>query len=465
MNKEKIIKNIIQSISQISILEADKDIQNLISGNRSFVARNLANYNIDISKWIVFLKENNILFPRTGHLGCWRDIRNFQSGSLDYNSILCFSEKIAYPLIFDLGLSENEDLTSGDTIYLPGSILKNGKRYIRDLRLNPELKSIYSREKSYFLPYLVENKDGVINNLSITLKREIDTDLKEYVHYFQSNEIFKNRKKIKEIFECIIEEFCKTENKKILCNFVDRYIDDSGQIQRDSIHYRGNEFIVGKRIFSKDQFLESLWYPILSSNNIEFGNKLEFVPLISNHTMQILLSFLFKNICRFGSNEVHVHVQWGAIGMSGIGPYQKSYFSHNTKRLRQLYDILVKNNIVGPTLFIVIPSIPFLLLPMKNSHADVNIIQDIVDFLNNQGGSDLSLEKAESIKSHLLSSGIKFEKLSEYYKSRFRKLRSPLHGIENIHDNIPLNFSDVFTSLSFKDAVMLVGILRSILKI
>lgn len=440
----------------------EKNFINLSRGKRSFAWNNIANADVHICNVLDAIVCDNVRVPRTGHLGDWSDIFASKAGSLDYNHAICLTSNAGYPLIFDLNQTENTDLNKGDIIYLPGSLIKSG---IQTKKLNLECfehgKFVpVNRQYSYFCPYLVVNQEGQKIPLT-SFHRKNAQAFQTIPLIYQSEYLLAHEPLLVKAIEVMFQHLMSMEQpKRLLNSFIDRSISKNAIVERKSIQLSGETLTVGNTCYrSMKEIVDSILTPLKLANGqlnpltylSEAPNE---IPLLSNHAMHALLSICHPQFSLATKSKqfpiINIHVQWGAIGMSGIPPYKKSYFNDNAKRVRSIFDVWVGAlEEVSPTLFVVLPSAPFSLLPRCEDKRDTDIVTTLFDAVAAESEPD-----PDTIRAILHDSNIK--QTSAYYQSRFFKLRSPLHNISNMSDS-KLACLDSFSQLSFRTATTLMG--------
>ncbi len=449
------------------LFEKNTAIRNILEDmdkkNASFDWINLATSSLLIGDTIEDIKKSQMHIPRTGHIGNWEDIFYSQAGSLDYNYLVCNHFEVGYPYIFDFNQTETKDLSSGDTIYLPASKVKKGKQ-------KPLETYIYDKESfhktdpslSYFTPYVFIKEGNDFKPLVQTHKENME-ELYNNITY-QSELILKKFNIVEKALEIIINKVLETpNNQKLLETIIDRIVISNGLTYRIKPKVIGGQIIFDDLIFenakevidSIKDTIKTIYEPNI--NNITQKRKR---ILLSNHMVQVINMLLLSQFSYQGENgDISVHIQWGAIGMSGIPPFKKAYFTDNRKRVRSIFDALLSSgdNSFKKSLFIIIPSIVLILLHRDTSYNDVNILNSILKILD-ENIKDYKNFDTNIIKEELVNAISKeFNQFSPYMKEKIINLRSPLYSIE--HDNGRYLSTGGILDLSFRKAIITLGIL------
>lgn len=189
---------------------------------------NLAKKNIQIKNLITIIKSNtDITPPRTGHIGNWGEISKGYAGTLDYNKLICQEQDIGYPLIYNFNQTENKCLSSGDTVYLPGSIISDGNRKLLPIHTwNGNYFINRNRENSYFSPFVLTEFDGQKESL-ITVQKKRMNKLQNFNFRYLESEILNEVELVKSIFKLLIEDaiqkILNDRHRYIPCNLNLRY--------------------------------------------------------------------------------------------------------------------------------------------------------------------------------------------------------------------------------------------------
>lgn len=447
-------------------------IASLESGRRSFSWLNLSVSDISVRRLVDAVREHVGRVPRSGHLGNWGDPESAHSGSLDYNFVLCGQLAVGSPLIFDLNQTEQADLDGGDTIYLPGSDVAGGRRTPLDLyAFDGKTFSTASAAVPRFVPYVqTRDADGALIPLTAFHRRRL-ARLDRWQPEYQSSALLSDKDKARQILEVMVSRILRSDRAARLWETLsDRTVRKDGLVQRRrSFADKGWIQIGEERYTSASSVAERLLQPLEMASGIDLQNRLESapseLPLLSNHATYGLLVLCRPDAGLFTGqpSSIAVHVQWGAIGLAGVPPVQKSYFEDNRKRVRSLFDLLGEESKFGSRgLFIVLPGPPFTLFPRADMPSDAAIVNDLASAVRSAfqrhktSAADL-LASSASLISRIVGDPAR-PRLSEYFSMRFRRFRSQLHG-QGALPVAGVTLCDGVQELSLTEASLLTGVL------
>lgn len=381
--------------------------------------------------------------PRSGHLGNWQEIAAGRAGALDYNSIICKEERVGFPLIYDFNMTENADLTEGDGIYLPGSVVSAGQRKILPLYTWKDgAFHLTPRHQSYLSPFVLTEKEGGLIPL-ITFHRQQFSRLPGYHFQSQAQIILSHEPLFRDILNVLINEALRTPYPARALNLtIDRLVDISGKSVRAEWTISGQSFRSGAHQFAEGKSLiEAVILPLraaaaphLFMDNPSFFDQpmaLCSLPLIS------LMLALMKPSFSIARGESHplfnFHMHWGAIGMAGYPPKKHGHFSSHVRYSRPLYQTVIRHfPNIPPVFFALLPAAIYLLWPHEHYAADQELIEDLLHQIAQETNGmiakpNLLIAKINRIAGDWLERHIR--NLSPYFLNRFSAQRSVFNPI------------------------------------
>ncbi|WGL60472.1 DUF6025 family protein [Pigmentibacter sp. JX0631] len=410
-------------------------------------------------------KECSIKPPRTGHLGNWHEIMAGRSCALDHNFFVC-KNHIGFAYITEFTMTENSSLTSGDTVYLPGSLVYQGKRIILPLFFYNERNKWQEtdKNKSYFCPFITAKFEDKIKPLIEIQKNQLTENiLKRYV----GQVYLKYKTEIKNLLFILISDSIKDNSKITPSDIIDRVVFIGGELKREKLHYINGKFTLLDKVYVNiDNILEDLFSCFYASINllefIEYHSTKKFFPFLSLSVMSIIdfAIFQIENRDVLANTDKISYLEWGAFGSAGYPPKSKGYFVQKFPILKQMYKILHNTDpkLFKKIVFIVIPSTIFNLLPNTLFISDKEHLKFLFSnskkFLdkNSNTSSDILMKELEKE----LSLNIQKEKLSWYFKQRFSNARTIQHSQE-IYEVGNLELTEEFSEISIQLACQILG--------
>jgi hypothetical protein len=323
--------------------------------------------------------------PRTGHLADWSDIYAGRSSVLDYNLIICGKDRLGSPLLYDFNQTENLGLSSGDTLFLPGSLVTGGVRRGLPLRCwEAGRMRPHDRSTSLFVPYVETDNDGETLPLASLLRRFAAGPSGEAG--FHSDFLLRERERASELLTVLVK--AAGADERALTQIFDRVVHRDGRVERAPLRRSGHRYLLdGCTYPSAEDMVEASFLPArVAQAESRLGDVLaevpETVPLLSVDLVVLLYAVLGSHrgpgqpaLC--GSFDAHF--QWGALAMAGYPPHRAGYFSRRVKKCRALYETAVRElSWTAPLLLVMVPAAPFLLWPSSREPRDTELIGDLV---------------------------------------------------------------------------------------
>jgi hypothetical protein len=406
--------------------------------------------------------------PRTGHLGNWQSINAGFAGALDFNQTIC-TNKLGYPLIYCFTQTEDDPFTSGDTVYLPGSLVKSGSRTKLELfTWNGREFQKRDRSKSYFVPFVKVKDESSLTPL-VSFHFSKMSALSKFKFQTEAELVIKNEDRVLEILETLLISASQREGSK---NALEEIISHSvlldGSIQRCTIHSDGHQFKIGDSIFSNAAALAkaamSSYYAVARPS--EFLDQMKahppLFPIIASNTLGRLLGAHLHSDFPQGipenekENAINLHLHWGARDMAGFLPLHKGYFgTYNRLRSLQIFSKILKETFSDfrPVGFVLLPASIFMLCPNSYYTQDIELLNDLFSLVKEGRSSQNTPAVYQSWSKD------NWPKLSDYFKKRFIKRRGIV--LEKLpEENSKSEITESFKELSLSEACHLVGLMH-----
>lgn len=473
---EKISSDITEKVINNNLLD-QSIFQAFQEGKIFYDYIHLGKSKIKIKDFVQLLQELTVIKPpRTGHLGNWEQILLGRSGMMDFNKVICEND-LGYPLLYCFNQTETEDLSEGDFVYLPGSMLKDGNRKSLDL-YSWDGHSFTKRERNrtYFAPFMLVYNDTftpLINVHSENLKNHSKFQFKK-----ETSLLLKYENLVKRILKVLLANAGKQKNdKRAYQEIFSHEVTLFGDMKRAVLVRDGEGYQFGERYYHNvDELIDAAILPLLAVDNPDnfFSNISTYrnsMPLISNVLSGILSAILGSHLQTdnpkelANSNVVNIHFHWGARSMAGYPPIKNGYFqSKSTKKsYRNMIQAIVGEiNEIRPIYIVLIPSVIYSLLPNNKKDAELletlfSDVYSLKDTINQEG---LYLDKFKNVVYKFLL--INQDNFSDYFLEKFKKQSGILHEFNGSGDKtyVPSNFEH----LSFKEACIIVGYFHVILE-
>lgn len=475
------------------------DLEQMRNRASGFNWVHLGQTNVTVGQLREFLLANDqILPPRTGHLGNWQDINHYSAGAMDFN-YPSSRNGLGYGLIYCFNQTENHDLTTGDYVYLPGSIVENGKRTPLPLYAwNGTEFAGLSRDLSYFTPFIqTKVKQEWVPLTQLHLGR-----LKASSNLFFRSEaslIYQNWEKIGGVIQDLFQAAFESKNPRAeFQELIGHVVTLDGKVERARIEVTQSEgagrrlSISGLPFSSIEELAELTRIPFMAVGDSDrfFESIKTFpksVPIISNTLTRILSALCNSHYPKSPvdssmTTPFNPHYHWGARAMSGYPPVRKGYFSNkNKKRYTSKFcnRIVAQNPEIDPLLFLLLPTSAFMLQASTQFPGDEKLIDGLLSRVSN-ATADLGLQPelmigvVQDCVDQWMSAHM--DDLSGYFVGRFL----PKQGIlpsSNLQQNSCASFQDGtdhtqqyapiesthFGDLTLQQACMTIGCLHNTL--
>ena len=429
----------------------------------------------------VFGQRQFVSAPRTGHLGNWQEIAAGRAGAMDGNALICRNARFGYPLVFDLNQSEDLEITRGDTVHVPGSVIDAGRREILDLfSWTGSRFALLDRKESYYVPFLATRDERSL--LPVTsLHRKLDNELTDFNFIYYSSLLTDHWSAVRATLTHLLNRAIESsEPESLLKLIVNRAVSLDGRVHQRRLQLDDGILRIGDaRYADVDRFVEAIRIPILAASRpdrffSEIGSWSAAHPLLSAPVHSLLMGVLKTQYPDFGLeaspagaiDEPNVHLHWGAVQMAGFPPRKKGHFVSGSRYVRRLFDLLAgRSPVPDPLYFILLPSSIFMLCPSSAYPKDRTLLSNLFERtyrLTRSGGRRRTVTQPEvdGLVEAWWAAG--HSGLSQYFIGSFARRRSIYTGGPVPVGGRPL-LCETLKRLTVAQASMLVGALYEVI--
>ncbi|MEQ4454259.1 DUF6025 family protein [Kosakonia sacchari] len=424
----------------------------------------------------VLRSSGSLLAPRSGHIGNWGGILKGAAGALDFNHAIC-SQQYGYPLIYCFNQTENYDLSAGDHVYLPGSIIENNERHCLPLLTwDGKRYREMGREEPLFVPFVRTHYQGETLPL-ITLHWNRLRKRSALPFRLEAALLYQHRDAVRSMLEVLLKEAVKSNSpRRAFTDIVGHAVSLDGHVDRCEIEPEGKGFRLQHTYYQDiDHLIEAILQPIRAVADPEaFFEDIDKMPaelpVISN-LLTAVLSAIFgthypdANVNRATMTQpFNPHIHWGARDMAGYPPVRRGYIAQKStaRTMRNLMTPLVNHfDEVDPLYMMMLPASIFMLCPPGHSPADSDVLSSLflatrkITSRYRPDDSRIVSETVEMTRRWLEGEG---KNLSHYMRSRFYGKPGVLGGRSIEHETSPI-MPEFFGELTIREACLIVGAL------
>lgn len=357
----------------------------LRSGRSGFVARHMGRVQLPMGELTASIAALPLTPIRTGHLADWGDIGSGRSTVLDYNRVVCGVPGLARPLLYDFNQTEDTALASGDTLFLPGSLVEAGVRSRLPLRhWSPAGMERHDGEGSLFVPYVETEWEGERLPLTELHRRRMREHFPDAT--FHSDLLTGEEERVAEVLHTLLR--AAGTDTRALSYVFDRIVHRDGSVERFKPTADASGYHLGPFDYpTADALVAASLLPARAA--VAAGRftgpdaaPAPHAPLLSVDAVTLLYAVLGTHrapgqppVC----GDFDVHVQWGALAMGGYPPQRRGYFFSGAKKTKWMYEAVARDlPWAAPLLFVIAPTAPFLLWPSSREPRDVALVGDLL---------------------------------------------------------------------------------------
>ncbi|WP_050995228.1 DUF6025 family protein [Bradyrhizobium liaoningense] len=406
--------------------------------------------------------------PRTGHLGNWDDIARGRSGAMDFNRTIC-GNGLGFPLIYSFTQTETVGSDHGDQVYLPGSIVQDGKRRLLALYTWDGTAFVRrSREISWFCPFTQAEVDGRLVPLANLHWRRMQR-LHGWSFVLEAAVLAERSETVRMMMAALLETASRSSNPRAMFqDLIGHAATHDGRIAPCEISRDGDAYWLDEiRYESVEALIEGIMMPILAVTEPEHFFSIlpglpPKIPVMSNTVARLLVAtFLAPPPRKLRDFVLHLH--WGARDMAGFPPRRKGYFTarSKTRSLRILCDALVGAvPSFRPICVALLPAAVFMLCPTSAHPRDSELLSDLFHRVSRVPIEQESLDPLRMARplEYVIEAwwAARAHAISPYFRSRFLPRRGVLHPgcLPGCSDPVE---PDGFATLTLQQGCIIVG--------
>jgi hypothetical protein len=387
LNEESALLKALGLIGHESWQLDPEQLESLMSGEKHYAFLHLGYAKTPMSKVLESISSSSISPPRSGHMGNWGDIVVGRSGAMDFNYFICLGG-YGHPSIFCFNQTETKALDGGDTVYVPGSLVKQGKQSMLELYAwDGQQFALCDRTSPRFVPFLKAKSEQGLKPLTSLLTHQLREQLGTFE--LEVDLLAKHRERLSAWIEALIRAALTSNNPaRLLQDLVGHAATLSGDIERAKFSLEGNSIVMNGIEYSPEDFADLIWAPIIAVNEPQhfFSNMEKWpvkLPIISH-----LLVAVFSALCRShfvcntnrGDFGPTIHFHWGARAMGGFPPARKGYFAEKStaKSLRHIMATIDDVSAEPISLvYVVMPAPVFMLCPTNLKSNDAQVLEGL----------------------------------------------------------------------------------------
>jgi Family of unknown function (DUF6025) len=402
----------------------------LEAGERTFEWAHVAKQSAPLRGLLEAVALAPVSGSRSGHLGNWDDVVVGSAGIVDYNQPICRGSRYGHPLLHAFLTVETAELTEGDTIYLPGSLVREGER---------ELLRLYAwsgrdwqacmRDEPLFVPLLATDVDGELVSLVSFHERRLDRH-RDFDFRIEARQLYDRGETFRDLLRALLEAAARDPRSRgLLSDLVSGAVELGGSLTAARLERAGSGWTLTAETWREgyantEALIDALLIPFEAVvRPAEFlasiGEAPPRFPLISNKALS-LASALFESAAAPGGFALHLH--WGAFQMAGCPPLRNGYFASksNLRFFRWATEVaLVALPELKPVFFVLLPVAPFTLWPPDTHAEDVELVGRLLREISSSNGRPAAADGVQlgrQVEEWFRVSG---GRLSRYFLSRF----------------------------------------------
>lgn len=420
------------------------DLADLMSRSRLFVGRNPGGHDIGVGRLHDAIRAHPWLQPaRSGHLGNWGPIWSGQAPLLAYNRAVTVDLTVAQPVIHSVALTENAELTDGDTIYRPGAQWRDG--VLRPLELLSPVGAAgwqaLDRSTARFAPWAWARQGHDLTHLP-ALHRKALREQAPVPVLIDAELLWNSAGVVRTWLTRLFDHVALTAPAGDITWLFGRAVLSDASVAPLLVRYRAGAFElsvdggtswsgVGGAARLADQCL--LPYQVVSEpNNAEqiLRAAPAVTPLLSNRLAKAILGYLGAATTQDDAgidDPFALFVEWGALSQGGYPPMRQGYFAGkgNMQMTRWTVTALATANDLPGLMYLMLPLTAAILMPSTARPSDAAALapwlRDLKAATDGWGdNTELSLRRA----AETMARWDRQDEVSDFYRSKFSGARS-----------------------------------------
>jgi hypothetical protein len=417
----------------------------------------------------------HLLPPRSGHMGNWEAIATGRAGPMDFNRSAATNGR-GYPLVYAFNQTEDASLTQGDCVYLPGSLIEQGRRIELPLHTwDGKAFMLRDRSDALFTPFVRSHDGGELEALTRIHARRM-AGLTEFRFGLEPDMLMRDEKTLRAVLATLTEDAAAQPNARIaLQELFGRQAGLDGIVTRqDMFRNDGIYSMNGTDYGSVEETVDAAILPLLAVTAPErFDAMIASLP----RQLPVVATPLIQMLCGLFSTHYpdsqldrasmtqpfNPHFHWGARDMAGYPPVHNGYFARSSraKSAAKICGAVLRNfGQIDPLLFILMPVTIFMLCPTTAHEGDHALVAKLIEGVRKQSAQASSLAQAMELVQAVVQAWLaEVEgRISPYFITRFERRSGVLHKA------VPPAYSEPvepagFRDMSLRQACMTVGAL------
>ncbi|MEU6083345.1 DUF6025 family protein [Streptomyces sp. NPDC047108] len=450
-------------VEELDLLTA-AEAEGLADGSRSFLPVHLGTRDVPIGALLDLVhKEDALLPPRSGHLGNWEDIALGRSGPMDFNTAIC-GQGHGYPLIYGFTRTETDPAgTGGDGVYLPGSLVDQGRRTELPLfTWDGRRFARRDRDRPLFCPLVQTEEDGTLTPLVDVHLRRMRA-ITGYRFALEATALVDRGDAVAAMLTELLERASRRDNpRRAFADLVSHAVRLDGDVARCELRPEGAGYrLDGHRYASARELAEAALLPFRALTDParffeRIGELPPVLPVVS-HLLTGVLTGMFATHYPDGPAAPGVapfttHLHWGARSMAGCPPRRGGYFTSRAavRGMRSISDALVGRFAdAAPLCVVLLPAPVFMLCPAGTDTGDTERMAALFRAVTAARPGEEYDAALAWLRTH--QGG-----LSDYLRGRFREGSGVPYGGVRRDPAVPVE-PDGFRDLTFRQASAIVA--------
>ncbi len=438
----------------------------------------LGQTNLTIGRLLdVVVAHPHLLPPRSGHMGNWQAIASGRAGAMDFNRCAATHGR-GYPLVYAFNQTEDANLSRGDCVYLPGSLIEQGRRIeLPLLTWDGQGFTLRDRSHALFTPFVRSRDQGPLEALTRIHARRM-AGLTEFRFGLEPEVLMRDESTLRGVLATLIDAAAAQSNARIALQEVfGRQAGLDGIVTRqDMFRTDGVYSMNGTDYGSLEQTVDTAILPFLAVTEPERFDALiaalpRQIPVVAAPLIQMLCG-LFST--HYPDSQIdratmtqpfNPHFHWGARDMAGYPPLHNGYFARSSrvKNAAKICDTVLRNfSQIDPLLFILMPVTIFMLCPTSAHEGDHALVADLIKRVRKQSAQAVHREQAMEQVQALVEVWLDEVqgRISPYFMARFERHSGVLQKAAAPVSSEPVEPAG-FRDMSLSQACMTVGALMA----
>ncbi|HEY0062235.1 MAG TPA: DUF6025 family protein [Telluria sp.] len=417
----------------------------------------------------------HLLPPRSGHMGNWEAIASGRAGAMDFNRCAATGGR-GYPLVYAFNQTEDSTLSQGDCVYLPGSLIEDGRRIELALHTwDGNQFVLRDRSEALFTPFVRARDQGQDQLEALTrIHARRMRGLTQFRFGLEPEMLMRDEPTLRAVLATLIDDAAAQPNARIaLQELFGRQAGLDGIVTRQDMFRQDAIYSMnGTAYGTLEQTVEAAILPLLAVSAPERFDAMitslpPHIPVVATPLIQMLCGLFSTHypdspIDRASMTQpFNPHFHWGARDMAGYPPVHNGYFARSSraKSATKICGAVLRNfKGIDPLLFILMPVTIFMLCPTSAHEGDHALLADLIARVrrHSAAGQAPAMAAVQALVNDWLADVQ--GRISPYFIARFERRSGVLHKA------VPPAYSEPFEPAGFhemtlRQACMTVGAL------